>query len=45
MPKEEFSKGIYLMVKIFNINNEINIDKIIEEIFYLNKKPKLINFV
>ena len=45
MSKQDLSKQISLLAKLLDIKNEINIDNIIEEIFYLSKKSKLINFI
>ena len=45
IPKQDLFKEINLMAQLLDIKNEIDTDKIIEEIFYLAKKPKLINLI
>ena len=43
--KQDLSKEINLLAQLLDIKNEIDTDKIIEEIFYLAKKPKLIKLI
>ena len=44
-PHNNLSEELTFFINIFNIKNNIDIEKIIEEIFYLHKKTELINFV
>ena len=45
IPEQDLSKEINLFAQLLDIKNEIDTDKIIEEIFYLGKKPKLIKLI